>query len=343
MSRRRLRKIAAPFVVASPAGARVRTRVPASPGDETVLAAVGAHLGRLAGADLAARCSLGRLDARAQRVARRERKQAMTGLCSSRWAGASTRTSEDAWQLAERNLQAEARSLRSRIARIVRRLAVPTGERRGRICGYATQGECWEKQRQVQALGHRLAEVEARLAEGRMSVCRGGRRLAKTRHNLDAAGIDGRQWRRRWEAARWFITADGEADKNWGNETIRWHPEQCWLEIKLPTPLACLANRPHGRYRIENVRFAYRGDDVAAQAKSGAVRYDISYQHERGRWYLDASWKTPRRPVPSLHELRQGSVLALDLNVGHLAAIVLDASGNRVGKTHTIPLEFSGC
>jgi hypothetical protein len=66
----------------------------------------------------------------------------------------------------------------------------------------------------MQALGHRLAEVEARLAEGRMSVCRGGHRLARTRHHLDAAGIDGRQWRQRWEAARWFITADGEADKD---------------------------------------------------------------------------------------------------------------------------------
>jgi hypothetical protein len=314
-----------------------------SPGDEAVLAAVGAYLGRLAGADMAARCSLGRLDARGQGVARRERKQAMTGLCSSRWAGAITRTSEDAWELAERNLQAAARSLRSRIARITRRLAVPAGERRGRIPGYATQGERWQKQRRLQALGHRLAELEARLAEGRMSVCRGGRRLARTRHNLDAAGIDGRQWRQRWEAARWFITADGEADKNWGNETIRWHPGQCWLEIKLPAPLVRLANRPHGRYRIENVRFAYRGYDVAAQAKSGAVRYDISCQPERGRWYLDASWKTPRWPVASLHELRQSSVLAVDLNVGHLAVIVLDASGNRVGKTHTIPLEFSGC
>lgn len=330
-------------MVARPAGARVRTRVPVSPEDEAVLAAVGAHLGRLAGADLAARCSLGRLDTRGQGVARRERKRAMTGLCSSRWAGAITRTSEDAWGLAERNLRAEARSLRSRIARIVRRLAVPAGERRGRIRGYATQGECWAKQRRMQALGHRLAEVEARLAEGRMSVCRGGHRLARTRHHLDAAGIDGRQWRQRWEAARWFITADGEADKDWGNETIRWHPGQCWLEVKLPVLLARLANRPHGRYRIENVRFAYRGDNVAAQAKSGAVRYDISYQPKRGRWYLDASWKTPGRPVTSLDELRQGPVLAVDLNAGHLAAIVLDASGNRVGKAHTIPLELSGC
>ena len=35
-----------------------------------------------------------------------------------------------------------------------------------------------------------------------------------------------------------------------GNETIRWHPDEGWLEIKLPAPLAHLANRPHGRYRL---------------------------------------------------------------------------------------------
>jgi len=61
------------------------------------------------------------------------------------------------------------------------------------------------------------------------------------------------------------------------NQTIRWHPDQGWLEIKLPAPLAQLANQPHGRYRLSClVGFSYRGDEVAAQAASGAVRYDIT-------------------------------------------------------------------
>ena len=59
-----------------------------------------------------------------------------------------------------------------------------------------------------------------------------------------------------------------------------------------------LANRPHGRYRLScPVGFSYRGDEVAAQAATGAVRYDISYDPARGRWYLDASWKAA--PVPA--------------------------------------------
>jgi hypothetical protein len=59
---RRLRRFAALFVAAAPSGARVRTRLAVTEADAGVLAAVGAHLGSLAGADLAARCREGRLD-----------------------------------------------------------------------------------------------------------------------------------------------------------------------------------------------------------------------------------------------------------------------------------------
>ncbi len=31
-----------------------------------------------------------------------------------------------------------------------------------------------------------------------------------------------------------FLTADGEKDKAWGNETIRWNPDEGWLEVRLP-------------------------------------------------------------------------------------------------------------
>ena len=91
----------------------------------------------------------------------------------------------------------------------------------------------------------------------------------RTRANLAAAGLTERQWQARWEASRIFLTADGEAAKPWGNETIRWHPDEGWLELKLPPPLASLANRPHGRYRLScRVAFGYRADAVAAQTAS---------------------------------------------------------------------------
>ena len=136
-----LRRIAAPFVAAVPAGARVRTRLRVSPGDEAVLRAAGSHLGSLAGRDLAARCAEGRLDARGRAVSRAARKRALTAQSSSRWAGAITRTSEDQYRLAGRNLRAERASLQARVARIGDRLAVPAGGRSGKTRGYATPAE----------------------------------------------------------------------------------------------------------------------------------------------------------------------------------------------------------
>jgi hypothetical protein len=340
---RRLREIAEPFVAAAPAGARVRTRLRVSPQDEEVLWAVGRHLGSLAGRDLAARCAEGRLDPKQQSESRRERKRTLTAASSSRWAGAITRASEDAWQLASRNLAAESATLNARVRKIGARIAVPAGAKRGRLAGYATPAERHGKTIRLKALKARLARVERRIGAGAVPVARGGRRLLRARLNLAAAGLTEQQWRERWESARLFLTADGEKDKAWGNETIRVNHDEGWLELKLPAPLAHLANRPHGRYRLScQARFEHRGDEVAAQAATGAVRYDISHDPVRDRWYVHASWKTPARPVPSLEQLRAAPVVAVDVNAGHLAVAVAAADGNVLGEPFTIPLELAG-
>ena len=176
-----------------------------------------------------------------------------------------------------------------------------------------------------------------------MSVCRGGKALLRKRDNLADAGLTETRWRERWAASRLFLTADGEKDKTWGNETIRWNPDQNWLEIRLPAPLARLANRPNGRYRLScPVQFTYRSGDVAAQAATGAVRYDISLDPARGRWYLGASWKTPAIEPVTLAQARQGTVVAVDVNAGHLAVAVLGPDGNQAGVPHTIGLPLAG-
>jgi IS605 OrfB family transposase len=340
---RALREIAAPFVAAAPAGARVRTRLRVSPRDAEVLWAVGRHLGSLAGRDLAARCAEGRLDAKGQSESRRERKRALTAASSSRWAGAITRTSEDAWQLASRNLAAERATLNARVRKIEARTAVSAGKKRDRLAGYATPAERHGKTLRLKALKARLARAERRTEAGAVSVARGGRRLMRARLNLAAAGLTEEQWRAEWESARLFLTADGEKDKAWGNETIRVNHDEGWLELKLPAPLAHLANRPRGRYRLScEARFEHRGDEVAAQAATGAVRYDICHDPVRGRWYIDASWKIPARPAPSLEALCGAPVIAVDVNAGHLAVAVVAPDGNVTGTPFTIPLQLAG-
>jgi hypothetical protein len=339
---RRLREIAEPFVAAPPVGARVRTRLRVSERDEAVLWAVGRHLGSLAGRDLAARCAEGRLDARGRNDSRRERKRALTAASSSRWAGAITRTSEDAWQLASRNLEEERASLKARVRRIEARVAVQAGKKNGRTRGYATPAERYAKTIRLKALKARLARAEQRTEAGSVSVARGGRQLMRARLSLEEAGLTEDRWREEWEASRLFLTADGEASKLWGNETIRVNPNEGWLELKLPAPLAGLANRPSGRYRLAcPAEFSYRADEVAAQATSGAVRYDISTNPETGRWYCDASWKkAPTRAT--LEELQAGTVVAVDVNAGHLDAAVITADGNVLGAPFTVPMDLAG-
>jgi IS605 OrfB family transposase len=308
-----------------------------------VLRAAGSHLGSLAGRDLAARCAEGRLDARGRAVSRAVRKRALTAESSSRWAGAITRTSEDQVRLAGQNLRAGKSGLHARIRKIEARLAVPAGGKAGRARGYATPAERHGKVVRLQVLRARLAAVDQRLKAGRVSVVRGGRPLLRKRGNLAAAGLTEAPWRGRWESARLFLTADGEAGKAWGNETIRWSADEGWLEVRLPAPLAHLANRPHGRYRLSClVEFSYRGDEVAAQAATGAVRYDISHDQARDRWYIDASWRTPPGPAPAVEDLRQAPVLAVDLNHGHLAAWAVTPDENPAGPHVTIPLALAG-
>jgi hypothetical protein len=274
---------------------------------------------------------------------RAARKRALTGQSSSRWAGSITRTSEDQVLLAERNLRAERVSLRARAQRIERRLGVPVGRKEGRTRGYATSAERHAKDLRLRALQGRLSRVERQVGTAAVRVTRGGRGLLRTRANLAAAGLTEQQWRAQWKAARWFLTADGEKDTPWGNQTLRWHPDERWLEVKLPAPLAGLANRPRGRYRLScEVTFPYRGDEVAAQAATGAVRYDITHDPASGRWHLDASWKTIPVPVPALQDLRGHPVVAVDVNAGHLAVAVIAADGNVTGIPVTVPLELAG-
>jgi IS605 OrfB family transposase len=89
------------------------------------------------------------------------------------------------------------------------------------------------------------------------------------------------------------------------------------------------------------IQFSHRGDECAARASARrAVRYDITYDPARDRWY--ASWRTDPQPGLDLAELRAGPVLGVDLNAGHLAVCVLDGSGNPLGEPHTIQLATAG-
>ncbi|WP_211360037.1 hypothetical protein [Actinocorallia herbida] len=112
----------------------------------------------------------------------------------------------------------------------------------------------------------------------------------------------------RWEAARWFLSADGETGKRYGNETLRVTPDG-QVSIKLPAPPAGLANAPHGRYVLSaRACFAHRGEE----------------------------W------VDRVEADRASGVVGVDTNADHLAAWHLNVHGNPIGRPRRFPYDLTG-
>ncbi|CAM5631967.1 hypothetical protein SALBM311S_12973 [Streptomyces alboniger] len=339
-----LRELAASFVVPGPAGVAIRDRLRVSDSDAAVLAEVGMFLGSLAAGDLAVRSRQGlEHDAAGWAVRKRE----LTGRSSARWAGSITKASHDQWALARRGQAAHMTWLRGQIASVEARLARPLGakadKRAGLVRGYASRGEWHARSPPPADVEGPPLRVEADWAAGRVHVVRGGKRLAKARHHLAAAGLSERRWRERWRAERMFLAADGESGKRFGNETIR-VTDTGQLSIKLPAPLAHLANAPHGQYLLDaTVAFTHRGEEWRDRVTANrAVAYRIHHDTVRGRWYVTASWQRAAAPVLPLDAALARGVVGVDMNDDHLACWHLDVHGNPVGEPQRYFYDLTG-
>ncbi|MGP3951669.1 IS200/IS605 family accessory protein TnpB-related protein [Streptomyces sp. 7N604] len=340
---RQLRSIIASFVAPGPSGVAVRGRLKGlTVEDERVLTLVGQHLGMLASRDLKARCADGLGHDNDKWAAR---KRALTKESSSRQAGAITKATHDQWALARRCLAAYIANLEAGIKTLRHRLSLPVGERGSRRVpgGYRSKSEWFHKSRRLATLEARHAAAVADWEAGRVRVVRGGRRLLNTRHHLAEAQLTEEHWRARWEAERFFLAADGESGKRFGNETIRVTPNG-EVSIKLPAPLAHLANAKHGRYVLASpITFAHRGEEWADRIEANrAVAYRIHYDAERDRWYATASWqRTTVQTIPLDAALASGCI-GVDTNDDHLAAWRLDIHGNPMGEPHRFFYDLSG-
>jgi IS605 OrfB family transposase len=331
----------------------IKTRLHLSIQDELVLRALGDHLGQLANLDLRAALAGG--------TTWSDRKRSLSAASSSRWAGAITRETNDQLRLAKMAQGRHRDGLVAAIAAIEVRLTIPAGGRqkvqRRTVAGYHDGDEIAAKQQRLQILKLRL---ETEIARGQLRIVRGGKRLLNTRLHLEAAGLSEERWREFWWAARTHISANGSHDELGGNLTIRVSPEG-GISILLPTPLRHLAN-DRDRYVLEaKASFSYRRTEWVAQVGTGAIAYEIRYDPDRRRWYLSASWTRQSRTVstaalatgaqpmttdsvtatPDLRAAPRRSV-GVDLNADHLAAWVIDSSGNPVGRPISIPLKLTG-
>ncbi|MGE7385522.1 transposase [Streptomyces sp. NPDC004126] len=148
---------------------------------------------------------------------------------------------------------------------------------------------------------------------------------------------------RNLEAARWFLSADGESGKRFGNETIRVAPDG-EVSVKLPAPLAHLANGKHGRYVLScRVTFPHGGTEWADRVEANrAVAYRIHLDVERGRWYLTASWQYPPAPAIPMETALAHGVIGVATNADHLAAWRLDRHGNPIGNPRRFAYQLTG-
>jgi len=341
--KKQLRTIDDPFVALGPSGVAIRDRLGRlTTEDEKVLGLVGEHLGRLASLDLRARCADG-LEHNSDTWA--ARKQGLRAESSSRWAGSITKATHDQWALSRRCQLAHIQSLEAGIRTLTHRLSQPVGEKGTKRApgGYRSKGEWFDKSRRLATLEHRLDAARDDREAGVVHVVRGGRRLLNNRHNLEKAQLTETEWRRRWDAERWFLQADGESGKRFGNETIRVTPDG-EVSIKLPAPLAHHANAKHGRYVLSSkVRFQHRGEEWRDRVeRNRAVAYRVHLDVARGRWYLTASWQRPTVKTIPLATARAKGMVGVDTNADHFAACRLDAHGNPVGDPRRFFYDLSG-
>jgi IS605 OrfB family transposase len=341
-------------VVAPPVAVSVGSRLQLTDWEQQLLVAVGAHLSRARAADLAA------AQRREPANDRQRRLSAGFGI-RSRYAGsicvdndAAVRAAKEQLWSHQVGLQAAVRHLEARTALPSRAAGCGCRKRRCDRCGngYATENERVMKRRRLDVLRGELVRVQRRRAEGRYSVCLGGRRLAITRQHLEQAGLTEQDWRQRWQRQRAWFGCVGNTGKPGGNPCLSLRqddparPGQWFLTVSVPAPLRARFGCGSQVRLTHPVPLHHRREELEERLHARrAVRLDIDFTTDRrGREkvMLRVAWLRPQQPALTLQQARLGGLVGVDLNADHLAAARLDQAGNPVGRPVRIPLELDG-
>ena len=239
--------------------------------------------------------------------------------------------------------QTSARSPISAVDETLERPGRGKGKGRKKVVGYGSGAERAAKQVRLTHLKSKIAAARAELSSGDISICKGGKDFLNSRHHLEEAGLSLEQWQEQYAASRRFLTADGEAQKRWGNETIRVSPQGV-VVIKLPPALTKtgLGNIGRGKdkthYQLSTpVTFYYRHAEWLTQIQHNrAVSYTLKEDPIKHKWYLAAAWT--QEPIKVQHSPDRPNILAVDTNADHFSARVIDPSGNPVGPALSVPL-----
>ena len=230
-------------------------------------------------------------------------------------------------------------SLQRRIAQAERQIAISSEHGRWE--------QAHQKKRRLANLRHRLAALEADIAEGRVRLCFGSKRLWRKQHHLEANGYGSHQeWLRDWREARsdeFFVL--GSRDETAGCQLcVASVADDGTLTLRLRMP-DCLVGQ-YGKYLVmQGMRFAYGHKQVLAALGSNAEYAQYRRQHgEKAardttlgqaisyRFKRDGKgWRvfvtTRMMDVPVVTDKKRGTI-GVDLNADHLAVAETDASGN---------------
>ena len=243
-------------------------------------------------------------------------------------------------------------NLGRRVARAERQVAAAA--ERGRL------DQVHQKRRRLANLRHRLTALEADVAEERVRLCFGSKRLWRKQHDLETNGYASHEeWLMDWREARsdeFFVL--GSRDETGGCQLcVAVIADDGSLTLRLRMP-DCLAAQ-YGKYlTIEGVHFNHGHEQVLAALGNNAeyARYRrehgdkatretelgqaISYRFKRDErgWRVFAT--THMMDVPVVTDQRHGAI-GVDLNADHLAVCETDASGNYV-NAFSVPLVTYG-
>ena len=205
------------------------------------------------------------------------------------------------------------------------------------------------KQRRLESLRSRLARVEQDIAERRVRLCFGSRKLFRAQNHLEANGYaDHGEWLAEWRRRRddsFFVL--GSRDETGGCQAcVATVGEDGSVTLRLRLP-DCLA-REHGKYLVfEGLHFNHGHHQVLAALDScreyGKYRREHPGERQRDvpehlgqavsyRFKVDGKgWRVlvtvAREEVPVVTDSRRGAV-GVDLNEDHLAVTETDGSGN---------------
>lgn len=200
-----------------------------------------------------------------------------------------------------------------RIARFDRQIEKAKTERRRARLRFQQVG----KKQRLDVLRGRLAVEKRELAEGRPQICFGGREL------LRDGAID--DWRCRRNSRIFLVGAKCEGPC--GNQSVHWDGEA--LRLRMPNSLG-------GGYRtLTGVHFRYGQEEllrVMQRNREKATRVGLSwliFLGDDNRWRAHV---TVDEVVPAVEtDIRHG-VVAVDVNVDHLAVTLVDQYGNPVDR-----------